>query len=68
MQDRRFTLRRAAAADVQTLRRLAEEAFPATYREILSAEQIDYMMEWMYAREKILGEIDRKSTRLNSSH
>lgn len=57
MQDLRFTLRRAAAADVETLRRLAEEAFPATYREILSAEQIDYMMEWMYAREKILGEM-----------
>lgn len=48
-----LTIRKAAEADCGTIRRLAEEAFPAAYRAILSPEQIGYMMEWMYAAEAL---------------
>lgn len=46
---RRTTLRRADERDIPLLRRLAESAFRATYRDLLSAAQLDYMMERMYA-------------------
>lgn len=44
-----LTLRRAAIADIPLIRTLADEVFPATYGAILSPEQLDYMMEWMYS-------------------
>ena len=47
-------IRQATTDDIALIRRLAGEAFPATYRDILSAEQLDYMMEWMYSPESLL--------------
>ncbi len=44
-----ITFRKASSADCELIHRLAAQAFPATYREILSPEQLDYMMEWMYS-------------------
>ena len=41
-------IRLASLADIPVIRQLAEVVFPHTYREILSPEQLDYMMEWMY--------------------
>lgn len=48
-----LTIRPATLADIPLIRRLAEEAFPATYRSILSTEQLWWMMEWMYAPESL---------------
>ena len=42
-------IRRASADDIPLIMSLAEVAFPATYREILSPGQLAYMMEWMYS-------------------
>lgn len=36
-----------------TIRAMAEVAFRHTYREILSPEQMEYMMEWMYSAESL---------------
>lgn len=44
-----LTIRKANINDCTLLHTLASLAFPATYQEILSSEQLDYMMEWMYA-------------------
>jgi ribosomal protein S18 acetylase RimI-like enzyme len=44
-----FTIRRADVNDCALIHQMAEEAFPATYREILTKEQIDFMMDWMYS-------------------
>ena len=49
-----ITIRKAAEADCRTIRRLAETAFPAAYRAILSPPQIAYMLEWMYAEPELL--------------
>lgn len=43
-----FTIRKADIYDCDLIHALAKEAFPATYNSILSKEQIDYMMDWMY--------------------
>lgn len=48
-----LSIRPATVADIQLLRRLAEEVFPATYRPILSPTQLAWMMEWMYAPESL---------------
>ena len=36
---------------------MAKIAFPATYEAILTPEQIEYMMEWMYSPENIRKQI-----------
>lgn len=44
-----ITFRKATSEDCELIHELASEAFPATYRNILSPEQLDYMMDWMYS-------------------
>lgn len=53
-----LTLRRAGIDDIPQIRCLAEEVFPATYCEILSPAQLDYMMEWMYSSENLRRELE----------
>ena len=40
-----FTIRKATVADCELIHKMAKEVFPATYKEILSPEQLDYMMD-----------------------
>ena len=47
------SIRKATLEDIPVIRAMASVAFPDTYREILSPEQIDYMMEWMYSPESL---------------
>ena len=44
----RYTIREATIKDCDLINSLAWEAFPATYQAILTPEQIEYMMHWMY--------------------
>ena len=44
-----FEIRKATKDDCPQIRQLAEQIFPATYKEIISQEQIDFMMDWMYS-------------------
>lgn len=46
-------MRPAGPDDIPLIRSIAEVAFRETYRPILSAGQIDYMMEWMYSEESL---------------
>lgn len=48
-----FDIRKATLDDIPVIRTLAMEVFPYTYREILSSDQIDYMMEWMYSADSL---------------
>lgn len=48
-----LTIRQATISDIPLIRKLAQEIFPYTYREMLSPEQIDYMMEWMYGEDSL---------------
>lgn len=42
-------VRRATLGDIPLINEMAQNIFPHTYGDILTPEQIDYMMEWMYA-------------------
>lgn len=48
-----FTIRKATLEDIPLINKLAWEAFPATYKDILMPEQIVYMMDWMYSPENL---------------
>ena len=57
--DKDLIIRSAGPEDIPLIRELAGIAFPHTYRELLTPEQIDYMMDWMYSAanlERQMGE------------
>lgn len=44
-----FEIRKATLEDIPLINRMAWIVFPHTYKDILSLEQIEYMMDWMYS-------------------
>ena len=44
-----FSIRKATPEDIPMIHDMAWVVFPHTYKEILTSEQIDYMMDWMYS-------------------
>jgi len=53
-----FTTRKATSVDSALINTMAAEVFPATYKQILSPKQIDYMLNMMYAPENILKQME----------
>lgn len=51
-------IRPATTADIPLIYELADVAFRATYLDILSPDQLDYMMEWMYAPDSLLRQME----------
>lgn len=47
-------IRKASVEDIPMIRDLAQVAFMETYKDILSPEQMEYMMEWMYSEESLI--------------
>lgn len=52
-----ITIHKATTDNISIIRTMASVVFPDTYKEILSPEQIDYMMEWMYSEESLYRQI-----------
>ena len=48
-----FKIRKATLEDIEMINCLAWIVFPHTYKEILSPEQMEYMMDWMYSPENL---------------
>jgi ribosomal protein S18 acetylase RimI-like enzyme len=44
-----YSIREAGVQDIELIRTLCAQVWPATYTPILPQEQLDYMMEWMYS-------------------
>lgn len=55
-----ITIRKAGIDDCGLINQMAGEVFPATYQEILSPEQLDYMMDWMYSPENIRKQMEEE--------
>lgn len=53
-------IRKATVEDIPAIREIAEVAFRDTYREILSTEQMEYMMDWMYSENSLLAQMTEK--------
>lgn len=54
--------RRAGEADIKVIQDIAWKTFPLTYKDILTPEQSDYMMEWMYSDGSLKGQMDEGQT------
>lgn len=52
----------ASTADLSEIQTIAGIAFPHTYAPILSQEQIDYMMKWMYSTSSLTKQMQDEST------
>lgn len=44
---------RASVSDIMRIHDMADVAFRHTYRDILSPEQMEYMMDWMYSPDNL---------------
>ncbi|MFR3277132.1 GNAT family N-acetyltransferase [Phocaeicola plebeius] len=55
-----FTIKKATLADIEVIRTLAAQTFPATYQHILTPEQIDYMIDWMYSSESLRNHMEKE--------
>lgn len=52
-----FTIRHATQADIPAIKKLADVVFRATYAPIISPEQMEYMLEWMYSEKSLIDQI-----------
>ena len=55
-----FTVRKATTKDCGLIHNMASIVFPATYKEIISTEQLDFMMDWMYSHENIRKQMEEE--------
>lgn len=55
-----LTIRKATTADCALINRLAIQVFPATYSDIISPEQLDFMMDWMYSPENLRKQMEEE--------
>ena len=53
-------IRKATLTDYDTIYDLAHRTWYDTYTKILSQEQVEYMLDMMYSREAIAGQMDAK--------
>lgn len=44
---------KAGLGDLQTIRQMANKIWPFTYGEILSVDQLEYMLEWIYSIDSL---------------
>lgn len=54
-----FSIRKATTNDISLIHEMAWVVFPHTYKEILTPEQIDYMMEWMYSEDSLHKQMEK---------
>lgn len=54
-------IRKASIEDIEQIRILADTAFRVTYKDILSAEQMEYMMQRMYSQDSLLHQMTQEN-------
>ena len=55
-----FNIQQATVNDCPLIQRMAQEVFPATYKDIITKEQIDYMMDWMYSIDSLRRQMEKE--------
>lgn len=56
-QPQQANIRTATSADFAAIRAVVHEVWPVAYREMITPEQISYMLEWMYSDESLQKQI-----------
>lgn len=55
-----ISFKEATPDEVPLIREMARRVWPETFKDILSAEQIHYMLEWMYGDQQLHTEITQQ--------
>lgn len=50
-------IREASVTDIPFIRKMAAVVFPETYRTILSPDQLEWMMDWMYSESSLMDQM-----------
>jgi len=53
-----LTIRPATLSDRALIRSISERTWPSTYGHIISQEQIDFMLDWMYSDESLANQMN----------
>ena len=48
-----ISITQATESDIHVIKSMADVVFRNTYSSILTAEQVEYMMEWMYSDKSL---------------
>jgi ribosomal protein S18 acetylase RimI-like enzyme len=51
-------IRTATTNDIELIRAIAHEVWPVSYRDMISPEQIAYMLDMMYSKESLLRQMN----------
>ena len=54
------TIRLATPTDFPAIRAVVHEVWPIAYREMITPEQISYMLEWMYVDESLNKQVEEE--------
>lgn len=54
-----LTIRKAIETDIPDIRKIAYDTWPTAYGTLLSKEQLDYMLEWMYSENALLKQMNK---------
>jgi len=52
-------IRKAIEEDIPAIRKIAQATWPSAYGTLLSKEQLDYMMEWMYSETALQEQMNK---------
>ena len=58
MENININIAKATGEDIMCIHDMAQVVFRHTYREILSPEQMEYMMDWMYSPANLQKQLD----------
>ncbi len=54
-----LVIRKATSADINDIQRIARETWPTAYGELLSKEQLEYMLGLMYSETSLQDQMDK---------
>lgn len=57
-----MTIRQLSKEDLDIVQSIAHRTWPSTFAKILSTEQIDYMLNWMYSLNMLESQFDKGHT------
>lgn len=55
-----MTIREATTNDIPLINKMAWESFPKTYEKLITREQIEFMMDWMYSPESLRKQMEEE--------
>lgn len=62
-----ISIHRAETRNIPDIQSIAQATWPVTYEKILSKEQIEYMLDWMYSTPSLIAQMEHNNVFLLAS-